>query len=159
MATVFNVISVISAVIGLVGFLENNIPKDKSLKDSSVRIAVALNGHRGEPFALYHAAGPAPIVRAYNENKDYIGMSANFLEEIESGSFRDLRIDQDWGPGEQAPWLQIIPTTNELCIAYISQTWADGTARGWVGDMGKACDRDWYYSNIIVGQDHKPSES
>ena len=25
--------------------------------------------------------------------------------------------------------------------------------------MARGCDKDWYYSNIVVGDDHKPSES
>ena len=35
---------------------------------------------------------------------------------------------------------------------------SDGGTRGWLGDMAKACDHDWYYSNIIVGEEgHKPA--
>ena len=157
-ATIFNVISLFSSGIGLIGFIQSNVPKEESFGDSSVRVAVALNGHEGVPFALYHAAGPAPIVRVFNENRDHIGESGDYLMEINSGSYRDIKIDQHRGPGQQAPWLQITSTPNELCIAYISQTWADGTSRGWVGDMGKGCDRDWYHSNIIVGKDHRPSQ-
>lgn len=162
MATIFNVISVMSAAIGLVGFMESNLPDGKrNPMDSSVRIAVALNGDKGVRGALRHAAGEAPLVQAFNENQHLCGATNNFLHPyIHSGSFMDLTVSQSkLGPGEQATSLQIIPTTNELCIAYISQTWADGTHRGWVGDMGKGCDRDWYYSNIILGDDHKPSES
>ena len=159
--TIFNVISVISAAIGFVGFMQSNLPSNViGPMDSSVRIAVALNGDKGVPGALRHAAGETPIIIAFNENNHYCGSSGQQHHPyITSGSFRDIKVDQSDGPGEQATSLQIIATTNELCIAYIGQTWADGAHRGWTGDMGKACNRDWYYSNIIVGDDHKPSES
>ena len=159
--TIFNVISVFSAAVGLVGFLQSNFPANRiDPMDSSVRIAVALNGDKGVPGALRHAAGESPLIIAFNENRHYCGKGDGKHKYIHSGSFMDIRIEQKKsGPGEQATALQIIPTTNELCIAYIGQTWSDGTHRGWVGDMGKACQRDWYHSNIIVGDDHKPSKS
>ncbi|KAF6229672.1 hypothetical protein HO173_011318 [Letharia columbiana] len=160
-ASIFNVISVFSAVIGFVGFMQNNLPHDPGPMDSAVRVAVALNGDKGEPGALRHAAGEAPLINAFNENQNWCGSSSDDDHQyITSGSFKDMTIWQSrhgGGPGEQATALQIIPTTNELCIAYIAQTWADGTHRGWTGDMGRGCDRDWYYSNIIVGDDHKPT--
>ena len=159
--TIFNVISTFSAVIGFIGFMQSNVPDGlPGPMDSSVRIAVALNGDKGVPGALRHAAGDAPLINAFNENLHRCGNSEYAGHPyIKSGSFHDLTVGQSEGPGEQATSLQIIPTTNELCIAYIGQTWADGSHRGWTGDMGRGCDRDWYYSNIIVGDDHKPSES
>ena len=160
--SIFNVISVFSAVVGFVGFMQSNLPAKKiNPVDSSVRVAVALNGDKGVPGALRHAAGQAPLINAFNENQHFCGSSFyGHHPYITSGSFRDIKVEQaDYGPGEQATTLQIIPTSNELCIAYLGQTWADGSHRGWTGDMGKACNRDWYYSNVIVGDDHKPSES
>ncbi|KAL9137253.1 MAG: hypothetical protein Q9175_001535 [Cornicularia normoerica] len=72
--TIFNVISVFSAVIGFVGFMQSNLPDGKpGPMDSSVRIAVALNGDKGVPGALRHAAGNAPLVQAFNENKHLCG--------------------------------------------------------------------------------------
>ena len=161
--TILKVISLISSAIGLVGFLESNIPHGfiASPLYSSVRIAVALNGDKGEPGALRHAAGEAPLVNAFNENQHLCGQTGDLDHPyINSGSFYEMIIGQGTlGPGEQATYLQIIPTTNELCIAYISQKWSDGTSRGWVGDMAKGCGRDWYYSNVVVGHSYKPSES
>ncbi len=163
MTSIFNIIGVFSAGLGLIGFVKSNMPKPLDVKptDSTVRIAVGLNGDKGVPGALRHAGGDVPLILAYNENQNLCGFSSAYDHTvISSGSFRDIIIRQDeYGPGEQATYLQIIPTTNELCIAYISQTWADGGQRGWVGDMGKGCYRNWYYSNIIVGTGHKPSKS
>ena len=145
-ATVFNVIGVFSAVVGLVGFTQSNLPNKKVHSgDSSVRVAVALDGVEGQS-PLRHAPGDAPFIQAYNQNGDYLGDNGMRYggPYIKSGTFLDMVIEQGkHGPGEQATILQIIPTTNELCIAYIGQTWADGTHRGWTGDMGKGCDKDW----------------
>lgn len=96
---------------------------------------------------------------AFNENQNLCGSSdKDFHEFITPGSFVDIVIKQKEGPGEQATSLQIIPTTNALCIAYITQTWADGTHRGWMGDIGRGCHKEWYYSNMVVGDDYKPSQ-
>lgn len=71
----------------------------------------------------------------------------------------DIVIKQKEGPGEPAASLQIIPTTNALCIAYILQTLADGAHLAWMGGFGKGCHKPWYYSNFIIGDDHNPTES
>jgi hypothetical protein len=40
---------------------------------------------------------------------------------------------------------------------YISQTQADGAPPSWLGDIGRACGKLGYYSNIIVGDSgHRP---
>ena len=159
---VLTVFSLVSGFLIGVSLSANDIPNlmTPGPLDSTVRIAVGLNGDRGWSGSLRHAAGNAPLINAFNENQNHCGSSDNRHDYITSGSFQDVTIWQSKvGPGEQATSLQIIPTKNELCIAYISQTWADGTHRGWIGDMGRGCGRDWYYSNIIVGDDHKPSES
>jgi len=59
--------------------------------------------------------------------------------------------------GEQPTYVQLNVGNDALCIAYLSHTWADGTQRGWLGDMGQACGQSWYYSDVIVGSNsHKP---
>lgn len=88
------------------------------------------------PGALSYADGGAPTVVAYNENHDRIGSSCH-NDYIESGSFLDLTAYQDEGNGQQPTTLQARGTDDELCIAYIAQTWPDGTSRGWLGDMGR----------------------
>lgn len=128
-----------SGATNLVGLLDDNLPKVKHhTRDSSVRIAVALNGDKGIPSALRHAAGEAPLVQAFNKNQHLCGTNEDWDPPyIHSGSFLDMVVHQRDGPGEQATSLRIIPTTNELCIAYITQEWADGSHRGWLGDMGR----------------------
>ena len=157
-ANIYNVIGIISSMIGLVGFIESNVPKGPRPGDSSVRIAIGLWGNELNLGSLFHAEGEAPHVGAFNEDRQYIGRSETD-HQIGPGSFLDITISQTGTGGQQATYLQIIPRDDdELCVAYIAQTWADGTVRGWLGDMGKGCDRDWYFSDVIVGEAHKPSE-
>ena len=126
------VIGLVFGIIGLVGVAENSVPpRQPNLMDSTVRLGVALKGDEGQPGVLRRTAGDAPLVHAFNENQNLCGSSdKDFHEFITPGSFVDIIIKQEEGPGEQATSLQIIPTTNALCIAYIAQMWADGEHRG-----------------------------
>lgn len=153
---VMEVIGVIGAIIDLTGFVQDNLPSHTSPKDSKVRVAVGLNGVGG---GLTHAAGNAPSVVAFNEFRDPIGITRG-NPYIPDGGFLDLHVHHSRGPGQQPTTIQLRATDTDICVAYVSQTWPDGQARGWLGDMGKACDRDWYHSDIIVGNNsHKPGES
>lgn len=129
--------------------------------DSAVRVAVALNGRVDHPApndGPTQADGDFPAILAFNELGGYIGSSWD-QEGIPSGGFNEVVVDQTKGPGQQATYLQFFARNDAVCIAYISQEWADGQSRGWLGDMGEACGRPWYYSHIIVGNEgYSPSE-
>ncbi|CAD6580871.1 MAG: hypothetical protein ASARMPRED_000354 [Alectoria sarmentosa] len=129
---------------------------------SAVRVAVAINGlgvnspaPNGGPL---QADGTAPAILAYDEIGNYIGWSDwNHKPHIKSGDYVDIVVHQKKGPGQQATNLQLFARKNAICIAYITQTWADGQMRGWMGDMGHACGRSWYYSHLFIGEDgHSP---
>lgn len=162
---VLTVLGVFGSMVGFTGFLPNEFPnkeihmvdRQQQAQDSMVRVVVALNGVEG----LSEADGPIPAVVAFDENKKYIGASdwSRGFGHIGSGGYADIWVSQKKGPGRQATHLQILGQDDGICIAYISQLWADGTPRGWLGDMGKACGRRYYYSNIVVGDnDHRPCE-
>ncbi|KAI9888819.1 MAG: hypothetical protein M1814_006273 [Vezdaea aestivalis] len=53
----------------------------------------------------------------------------------------------------QPPIIQISSTSTASCISYIGFIGAQGEQGGWLGDMGRACDQDWYFSNDVVGTD------
>ena len=128
--------------------------------DSAIRIAVALNGGAagGKHFDPQGADGTAPGVLVYNPDYDYVGHSDwKNRPHIASGSYSDLIIHQDKGPGQQAPWVQLYAGDDAVCVAYVSQRMNDGTEFGWLGDMGRACGQDWYHSNIVFeGSDRSP---
>ena len=145
-------------LVALVTLGKHDVPNIRQHPDNSaVRVAVALNAPDDGPT---QADGTYPAILAYNEVGDYIGWSDwQHRPHIKSGGFHDVIIEQQKGPGQQATYLQLFAGTDAVCIAYISQTWADGTTRGWLGDMGRACGRPYYYSHIFVGNDgHVPGE-
>lgn len=151
-----------NGIISFILMIENQIPDtDHRGENSAIRIQVALNGPSPDGTErLFNADGRAPLVIAFNENGEAIGHSDWDLNRyIASGSFEDYVVIQDRGQGQQATYLQIVAWKDAICIADIAQTWADGTKRAWLGDYGAFCDMNWYYSNIIVGDNgHKPSE-
>ena len=128
--------------------------QEQQTQDSMVRVAVALNGGEGPT----EADGPLPALVAFDEDKKYVGASdwGRQFAEIESGGYADIWVSRK-GPGRQPTYLQVLAHDDGICIAYISHLWRDGTRRGWLGDMGQACGKRWYYSNIVVGDDdHRP---
>ena len=166
---VFNVFAILGGLTGgyvsLLAFSRSNIPHPAArTHDSVVRIAVALNGAKNLPppdDSPRQADGTTPAILAFSEIGHYIGWS-DWLHRphIGSGDFVDVTIYQDKGPGKQAAYLQLFAGTDAVCIAYISQVWADGQVRGWLGDMGAACGMPSYYSHIIVGDEgHVPCKS
>ena len=117
----------------------------------------------GKADGLSASEGTVPTIFAYNEQKGFIGQysSGSGSPTVEAGSFLDVTVDQsvtddhaDVGSGQQPTYLQLIASDNAICIAYIAQTWSDGTKRGWVGDVGKACGQNWFHSDVFVGDNH-----
>lgn len=154
-AVACQVIGFISASISITNFMKSEMAEKQDQYDSAVRIAVALN----KAHHFKDADGTSPMILAFNENGEHIGHSSwERRGHIATGSYKDIIIHQDEGPGQQATTLQVCAMDDAVCVAYISQTWSDGANRGWLGDMGRSCGASWYYSNVIVGdQDHKPT--
>jgi len=143
------------AIFGIIPLLSSSITPDiTSNIDSKVRIGVALSGTE--------TGGDAPYIAAFNELKEFVGYYDGGGK-IERGGFSDFNINQHCSKGcqggQQAAYLQLFAGDDAICVAYIAQTWADGTKRGWLGDMGKICNMPWYYSNISVSTTNGGSHS
>lgn len=97
----WNVISTASFALGLVGFTMHKEPTVKArIGDSSVRIAVDLNGVGRS--GLQHAAGNAPLVLAFNENREHCGRTSAIDHlHIKSGAYLDMIITQKEGLGQE----------------------------------------------------------
>ena len=159
------------ATIGLITLTFNPpLPVDHKHVNSIVRIAVALNDIVAGPT---QADGQAPSLVAFNEDKRYIGASNwNAKDHVKSGSFVDVVVHQvttikgqtEWYDEMRTDWtaqkwayLQVLGRDDAVCVAYIGQTWPNGEQRGWLGDMGRACGKRWFYSNVEVGEEkYKP---
>ena len=51
---------------------------------------------------------------------------------------------------ERAPTAELFAGNDAICIAAIGATLIDGSKWGWVGDWGKICGLNWYYSGVKV---------
>lgn len=148
-----DVIGVVSGALGIFQFAQDQMPSHKDNPADSSYLRVHLGGGiRTVP----NAGGSLAAIKVYNEEQTLIGAGSGDGP-IPMGSFQDITIDQSYGPGQQPTYVQISGTDDAVCIAYLIQTWPDGTQRGWLGDMGQACGATWGYSNVIIGTDHKPA--
>ncbi|KAL6714230.1 hypothetical protein ACLMJK_007653 [Lecanora helva] len=157
-----DVVGLVSGVIGIVQFIQGIFPESpptvNKAGSSNLRIAAALNGG-----GLTEANGHIDIIYLYNELGEQItnnaggtGPFAGDAWSVDSDSFTDFTLDCK---GQQPTYVQIYGGSDAICIPYITQTWPDGTQRGWSGDIGRLCGQSsWSYSNVIVSKDgHKPA--
>lgn len=117
---------------------------------SLVRIGVGLKNSSSEDVTL---GGTVPSIQIFNENRARIGQAVGFMSHnVGEGAFVDVPVfhDKDY-TFQQPTYLEVTGGPDAICVAYIAQTWADGTQLGWLGDMGKFCGEKWYYSNLYVG--------
>ena len=144
-----------------IGIPPSSMPPPK--RNTVVRIGIGLNNAVIQDHPLVDSQGPSPMVVAFDENEKYVGMSNwNKRGNINNGAYFDIEVfhrkDREY---TQATHLQIIARDGPICVAYVLETWADDTHRGWVGNQGPACGYEWGFSNIILGQnqpDFKPCE-
>lgn len=152
-----DIIGVVSGVFGIVQFFQSVFPPSPSSINqagaSTVRIAAGMDGK-----GLSQAEGPIDEIDLFNDYEGWIGHATYYPKDsqIKSGSFTDFTVDCQ---GQQPTYVQIRGREDAVCIAYITQTWPDGTQRGWSGDVGMQCDQSyWAYSNVIISDDgHKPA--
>jgi hypothetical protein len=147
---VAEVISVLGTIFSVISFAQSNLPIHPPQPTiSALRIAVGLEGD---------APGNVPAAFIYDEFGSFLGgTSPDKKQKIKKGGIYDLYIGQSIS-NAQATYVSINAEHDDgICIAYIGQTWTDGTSLGWLGDNGKQCDWDWYLSNVEVGPNlYKP---
>lgn len=148
MASLVDVIGLISGVLGIWSFGETLLPA-QDVTASMYRIQVGLDDTPGDGGdKLSNAGGGIDKIRTYNANGALLG--AGGATTIGSGSFSDVGVAQ--GVSNQAITAEFYATSDAPCIAYISATLHDGTKWGWTGDWGKICGLPWYYSGIAVSR-------
>jgi hypothetical protein len=91
------------------------------------------------------------MIRVYNDNEQILGSTGGGY--IRTGEFQDFKISQ--ANGQQAAFAILYGSTDAVCVPYVTTTWTDGQQFGWVGDWGKVCGLDWYYSNVYVDNSDK----
>ncbi|KAF2463777.1 uncharacterized protein BDR25DRAFT_347010 [Lindgomyces ingoldianus] len=113
---------------------------------SLVRVGIGLNSSTSEGLG-----GTVPSIRVYNEEVIPIGRaSGSNLTNIGAGKYITIPVIQNM-TYQQPTYLEVAGGPDAVCVAYLAQTWSDGTQVGWLGDIGKFCGAKWYYSNLYVG--------
>lgn len=136
------------SALGIIGLLvpdSDNRPDYLAEGHSLVRIGIGLNSSTGRDLG-----GNIPSINVFNEEIIEIGgaqgSSASYLG---AGKYVTIPVYQN-ETYQQPTYLEVAGGPDPVCIAYVAQTWSDGTQLGWLGDMGKFCGASWYYSNLYV---------
>ncbi|KAI1822785.1 hypothetical protein F4861DRAFT_371310 [Xylaria intraflava] len=144
MSGILDAIGLISGVLGIISFGQDNLPKSNT-KGSTVRVTVGLDVSGG----LSNAEGDLPDVRLFNEAGDFLGITAD-PGKVKSGDFGDITVNHENDSGQQASYALFSANNDAICVAYSSITWTSGDQYAWIGDWGKQCGGAWYYSNVYI---------
>jgi hypothetical protein len=153
-----NVIGIVLGnVLGIISLLSTPTltPDPLTAGHSIVRIGIGLPTYPPVPSfnsSYQTMGGTIPSFRVYNENKALIGhATSDDHQTVGEGQFRTVTVVHNTsGLSQQPSYLQVAGGSDDVCIAYLGQTWSDGTKLGWLGDIGKFCGARWYYSNLFV---------
>ncbi|KAJ4291016.1 hypothetical protein N0V90_010212 [Kalmusia sp. IMI 367209] len=146
--SVFGIIA--GGILGLVDILlpQPEIPVNPLDQGHSLfRFGIGLNSSVAESLG-----GTVPSVKVWNEEGVMIGSAlGSSLNNIQPGTFKTVVVHHnDSYTFQQPTYVEVAGGTDAICIAYIAQTWSDRTQLGWLGDMGRYCGTQWYYSNLFV---------
>jgi hypothetical protein len=141
MAAILNVLGLISGlVLGIIP-LSLPLPEIQSGPQSIVRVAIGLSDNS-------QLGGDIPGITVWNENGDRLGSVNPSSNKVEVGSYVDITVSQS--SNQQPTYMRVEGGSDSICVAYLGHSWPDGTKRGWLGDMGKLCNKQWYYSTLYV---------
>lgn len=110
---------------------------------SIVRVAIGLSDST-------KLGGNIPGITVWNENGDNLGHAVVSRTSAAAGTYADVPVDQK--SNQQPTYLRVEGGSDSICVAYLGHSWPDGSKRGWLGDMGKLCGKQWYYSNVYINQ-------
>ncbi|KAI9785425.1 MAG: hypothetical protein M1816_000440 [Peltula sp. TS41687] len=149
----FNIIGLIGTMIGVIRLIEDKVNLAHNKGGSVVRFHVGLDTDMG--LGLSNAGGDIPDVRLYNEVGDFIGgrYDPGHIDDGTTG--HDVRVQQN--VAQQATYGLFTANEDAICLAYMTMVWPDEQKFGWMGDWGKECGATWYYSNIVLSGQVKPT--
>ena len=111
------VIGVISGVLTIFSFLQDNFANSDSDGGSKVRFAIALAGD-----GLCNAGGDLPDIRVFNEVDGFIGARYDPGYVADGRVDVEVKFDQLNGPGQQPTYALFSANDDALCTAYLAQT-------------------------------------
>ncbi|KAK7970092.1 hypothetical protein PG996_001473 [Apiospora saccharicola] len=145
-----DVIGLVADVMGIWSFLGDNLAPGES-DDSVYRIFVGVDGteHNGEELSA--APGVIDAVKVYNTNHDLMGTGPGGMIGFNGHGFGDVTASQLGS--QQSIFTEFFAGDDAICMAAIGATMPGGTNWGWVGDWGKLCNLDWFYSGYHIKND------
>jgi hypothetical protein len=113
---------------------------------STIHIGVGLH-ELNDP----DSGGDVPGIGLWDEEGGTVGHVYSRDTKIKAGTFANLYVPQS-PPNSQPTYVRVEGGADSICIAYIGHTWPDGSKRGWLGDIGQLCGKQYYYSSLFVTQ-------
>ncbi|KAK7941646.1 uncharacterized protein PG986_014033 [Apiospora aurea] len=143
-----NAIGVISGILTIVGFLEDNFGSG-DVSGSTIRVAVGLEGRDGEPPT--DTGGDLPDIRVWNNNGVFTGITAD-PGSVGGGNVGSVEVSHD----NQNVYSLFSANNDAICVAWVTVENSDdrgGNRYAVSGDYGKECGGTWYASGMFPTSD------
>lgn len=133
MAAAINTLGVVSGILGVVSFIQGNIP-GSSPQGSTVQVKVGSAGVETEAYG-----GQIQRIDAFDAGNEYLGGSLNPFN-VGRGSTAARTMNQGT-PDIQTEYVSITAGDDNICLAWVVITQRDGQGAGfgWNGDVGERC--------------------
>ncbi|KAI9794611.1 MAG: hypothetical protein M1816_004498 [Peltula sp. TS41687] len=153
-AAAFNVVGVLMGVVGMIG-LGKDLFAAKEGATTNVRVHVGLAKDSS------NTGGSLPDIALFDAFGNVVGRKESSDNgHVKNGNYVDIRVEHnDKNDNRQSEYLSISAgNTDAICVAGITVTWPDAGKQAWVGDIGRMCEVDWFYSETIIGEgNNKPA--
>lgn len=157
---VMDAIGLVSGLLGIVQFMQDNFP-EKPPQGASVRVKagnpgddnpgmVSVKLNKTKPSVLILTQdGDISHAYAWDFGNNYLGQADG--AHLEIGDAATLTIDS-FSSGSRADYIGVAADKNAVCISWISVTMFDETPGGaWTGDVGYQCGQNWYEQGEMAG--------
>ncbi|PVH76724.1 hypothetical protein DL98DRAFT_640301 [Cadophora sp. DSE1049] len=144
-AALIDGIGLISGGLGIIGFIQDNLPGGELPEGATLRVKVGLE--KGDDDG--ELKGNLAAVYAWDTNNNYLGQGAG--QDIAAGDAPTITVDQS-SPGTRAEYVGLSGGDDAICIAWVTVAQKDETLGGrWTGDVGHSCGQNWYEQAEFAG--------
>ncbi|KAK0113923.1 hypothetical protein ONS96_014772 [Cadophora gregata f. sp. sojae] len=144
-AALIDGIGLLSGGLGIIGFIQDNLPGGDLPEGATLRVKVGLE--KGDDEGQLN--GNLAAVYAWDINNNYLGQGAG--QDIAAGDAPTITVDQS-SPGTRAEFVGLSGGDDAICIAWVTVAQKDETLGGrWTGDVGYSCGENWYEQAEFAG--------
>lgn len=153
-------IGIVSGVLGIVGFLQDQIPEKPTAEGAAIRIKAGSGGVDDQDSVSTTQSltqvtnnntqgGEVSAAYAWDMDNSYLGRGDG--GSMKQGGIVDTMIDS-FSNGARAEYAGISVARDAVCVAWISVRQFDNTPGGaWTGDIGYECGQAWYANKEKAG--------